>query len=57
MDKGTSKKSSFLSPVPPALLLDYSAGRVVIELWWTNQEFFRADVNTDLRAHISRGDE
>jgi hypothetical protein len=30
---------SFTSPVPPALLLDYSAGRIGIELWWMNQEF------------------
>jgi len=27
------------SPVPPALLLDDSAGSITRELWWTNQEF------------------
>jgi hypothetical protein len=27
------------SPVHPALLLDYSAGRIAGELWWTNQKF------------------
>jgi hypothetical protein len=33
------KKSLFPSAVPPALLLDISAGRIATELWWTNQEF------------------
>jgi hypothetical protein len=29
----------FLLQVPPDLLLDDSAGRIAIELWWTNEEF------------------
>jgi hypothetical protein len=34
----------FLCPVPPALLLDVSDGRITRELWWTNQGFLPADV-------------
>jgi hypothetical protein len=33
------QNSSFPSPVPLTLLLDYSAGRTARELWWMNQEF------------------
>jgi hypothetical protein len=33
------QNSSFKLPVPPALLLEDSAGGNAREIWWTNQEF------------------
>jgi hypothetical protein len=35
---------SFLSPVPPALLIDDSAGRIARLLWRTNKEYFPLDI-------------
>jgi hypothetical protein len=35
---------SFILPVPPALLLDYPAGRIARELWWMNQQFSPVDI-------------
>jgi hypothetical protein len=32
-------RPNIVSPVPPALLLDGFAGRIVRDLWWTEQEF------------------
>jgi hypothetical protein len=37
-------RNSFPSPVPPALLLDHSVGKIYRELWWANQEFYRVDI-------------
>jgi hypothetical protein len=38
------RKNSFPSPIPPALLLDDSVGRIARELWWANYEFFPVDI-------------
>jgi hypothetical protein len=35
------RQNSFPSPVHPALLLDVSACRIAIELWWTTQKYSR----------------
>jgi hypothetical protein len=37
------KNSSFASPIPLALLLDGSDGRIARELWWMSQEFSPID--------------
>jgi hypothetical protein len=45
MNKDTSRDHiHFLRPVPLALLLDDYAGRIVRELWRTNQEFSPVDI-------------
>jgi hypothetical protein len=38
------QNSSCPLSVTPALLLDDSAGRFAREFWWTNQQFFLADI-------------
>jgi hypothetical protein len=49
-DTSQGRIHHFLRPVPPALLLDYSAGRISRELWWTNQEFSPARISPGARC-------
>jgi hypothetical protein len=35
---------SFHSPVPPALLLDESTGRIATGIWWANEKYFPVDI-------------
>jgi hypothetical protein len=38
------QNTAFSATVPPALLLDNSAGKFARELWWTNQEISTVDI-------------
>jgi hypothetical protein len=44
MQSFVRQNTVFSSAVPPALLLDNSAGKFAKELWWTNQEISPVDI-------------
>jgi hypothetical protein len=42
--KEIRQNSSFPLTVPPAFVLDGSAGTIAREHWWTNQGFYPVDI-------------